>query len=121
MAVRAGAGHLLTQGTGGTRELPSNALLLGTGRKANVQHLVQACRMPSTASPQVEPGMGPLRVTVEAIGPGRGPCQLSRDESRRMNFNDAIVYRCLRFLPFHQRHPDLHRSPARRHAVFDAN
>src|SRR5262249_5620561 len=73
------------QGTGGTRELPSDALLLGTGRKANVEHLVQACRMPSTASPQVEPGMGPLRVTVEAIGSGRGPCQLSRDESRRMN------------------------------------
>lgn len=39
MAVRAGAGRLLAQGTGGTRELPYDALLLGTGRKANVEHL----------------------------------------------------------------------------------
>src|SRR5206468_1526808 len=44
-------------------------------------------------------------VTVEAIGPGRGPRQLSRDESRRMNLNDDIVYRCLGLGPLHQRHP----------------
>src|SRR3954471_13807286 len=29
-------------------------------------------------------------VTVAAIGPGRGPRQLSRDESRRMNLNDDV-------------------------------
>jgi hypothetical protein len=40
-------------------------------------------------------------VTVAAIGPGRGPCQLSRDESRRMDLNDDVVYRCLRLGPFH--------------------
>ena len=34
-------------------------------------------------------------VTVAAVGPGRGPRQLNRDESRRMN-NDDVVYRCLR-------------------------
>ena len=39
MAVRASAGRLLAQGTGETRELPYDALLLGTGRKANVEHL----------------------------------------------------------------------------------
>ena len=39
MAVGAGAGRLQVQGTGGTRELPYDALLLGTGRKANVEHL----------------------------------------------------------------------------------
>src|SRR3954463_11824861 len=33
-------------------------------------------------------------VTVAAIGPGRGPRQLSRDESRRMNLDDDVVYRC---------------------------
>ena len=39
MAVRERAGRLLVQGTGGTRELPYDALLLATGRKANVEHL----------------------------------------------------------------------------------
>ncbi|MET7400557.1 FAD-dependent oxidoreductase [Dactylosporangium sp. NPDC005572] len=39
MAVRAGAGRLLALGPGGTRELSYDALLLGTGRKANVEHL----------------------------------------------------------------------------------
>jgi hypothetical protein len=43
-------------------------------------------------------------ITVEAIGPGRGPLQLSRDESRRMNLNDDVVYRCLRLGPPHQLH-----------------
>ncbi|MEV5085429.1 FAD-dependent oxidoreductase [Streptomyces sp. NPDC056159] len=38
-AVRAGAGRLLAQGTGETRELPYDALLFGTGRKAHVEHL----------------------------------------------------------------------------------
>ncbi len=38
-AIRAGAGRLLAQGTGETRELPYDALLLATGRKANVEHL----------------------------------------------------------------------------------
>ena len=38
-AVRAGGGRLTVQGPAGTRELPYDALLLGTGRKANVEHL----------------------------------------------------------------------------------
>ncbi|MFB6962786.1 FAD-dependent oxidoreductase [Streptomyces sp. NPDC056309] len=38
-AVRAGAGCLLAQGNGETRELPYGALLFGTGRKAHVEHL----------------------------------------------------------------------------------
>ncbi|MBE1608544.1 FAD-dependent oxidoreductase [Actinopolymorpha pittospori] len=38
-AVRADGGRLLVQGPDGTRELPYDALLLGTGRKANVEHL----------------------------------------------------------------------------------
>src|SRR5437899_6262345 len=40
-------------------------------------------------------------VTVAAIGPGRGPRQLSRDESRRMNLNDDVVYRCRLSVPGH--------------------
>src|SRR5262249_40325433 len=46
----------------------------------------------------------------EAIGPGRGPRQLIPGESRRMNLNDDVVYRCLRLGPLHQRHPG--RSPS---------
>jgi pyruvate/2-oxoglutarate dehydrogenase complex dihydrolipoamide dehydrogenase (E3) component len=38
-AVRVGGGHLTMQGRGGTRELPYDALLLGTGRKANIGQL----------------------------------------------------------------------------------
>jgi pyruvate/2-oxoglutarate dehydrogenase complex dihydrolipoamide dehydrogenase (E3) component len=38
-AVRAGSGRLTVQGPAGTRELPYDALLLGTGRKANVEGL----------------------------------------------------------------------------------
>src|SRR6185437_4933289 len=43
--------------------------------------------------------------TLEAIGPGRGPCQLCRDETRRIHPNHNVVYRCLRFGPFRQLHP----------------
>ena len=52
-------------------------------------------------------------VTVAAIGPSRGPRQLSRDESRRMNMNDDVVYRCRRLRPLHQRHPGRSRSLVR--------
>jgi hypothetical protein len=54
-------------------------------------------------------------VTAEAIGPGRGPRQLSGDESRRMNLNDDVVYRCLRVGPLHQGHPGRSRSLACHH------
>src|SRR5262249_31397036 len=54
-------------------------------------------------------------VTVAAIGPGRGPRQLSRDESRRMNLNDDVVYRCRRLGPLHQLHPGCSRSLVRYH------
>jgi hypothetical protein len=56
-------------------------------------------------SGQLVPGNRGCSITVEAIGPGRGPRQLSRDESRRMNLNDDVVYRCLRLGLLHQRHP----------------
>src|SRR5262249_46644326 len=52
-------------------------------------------------------------VTVEAIGPGRRPRQLTRGESRRMNLNDDVVYRCLRLGPLHQLHPGRSRSLVR--------
>jgi pyruvate/2-oxoglutarate dehydrogenase complex dihydrolipoamide dehydrogenase (E3) component len=38
-AVRAGGGRLTVHGPAGTHELPYDALLLGTGRKPNVEHL----------------------------------------------------------------------------------
>jgi pyruvate/2-oxoglutarate dehydrogenase complex dihydrolipoamide dehydrogenase (E3) component len=38
-AVRVGGGRLTVQGPSGTRELAYDALLLGTGRKPNVEHL----------------------------------------------------------------------------------
>ena len=45
----------------------------------------------ATASSRIE-----CSVTVAAIGPGRGPLHLSRDEFQRMNLNDDVVYRWLR-------------------------
>src|SRR5262249_54477197 len=60
-------------------------------------------------------------VTVAAIGPGRGPLHLSRDESRRMNLNDDVVYRCRRLGPLHQRHSGRSRSLVRYHDCFHGN
>src|SRR4051812_37874878 len=60
-------------------------------------------------------------VTVAAIGPGRGPLQLSRDESRRMNLNDDVVYRCLRLGPLRQLHPDRSRRLIRYHYCLHGN
>src|SRR6188472_2897705 len=60
-------------------------------------------------------------VTVAAIGPGRGPRQLSPDESRRVNLNDDVVYRCLRFGPLHQRHPGRSRSLVRHNDCLHVN
>src|SRR5207249_8969034 len=37
-------------------------------------------------------------------------------ESRRMNLNDDVVYRCLRLGPLHQRHPGRSRSLVRHRA-----
>src|SRR5262249_14434649 len=53
--------------------------------------------------------------TVEAIGPGRGPRQLGPDESRRMNLNDDVVYRCLRLGSLHELHPGRSCSLVRYH------
>jgi hypothetical protein len=64
-------------------------------------------------SGQLVPGDRRCSVTVEAIGPGRGPRQFTRGESRRMNLNDDVVYRCLRLGPLHQRHPRRSRSLVR--------
>src|SRR5262249_11354921 len=52
-------------------------------------------------------------VTVAAIGPGGGPLHLSRDESRRMNLNDDVVYGWLRLGPLHPLHPGRSPSPLR--------
>ena len=60
-------------------------------------------------------------VTVAAIGPGRGPRQLSPDESRRMNLNDDVVYRCLRLGPLHQLHPGRSRSLVRHNDCLHGN
>jgi hypothetical protein len=57
-------------------------------------------------------------VTVKAIGPGRRPRQLTRGESRRMNLNDDVVYRCLRLGPLHQFHPGRSRSMVRHNDRF---
>ena len=61
-------------------------------------------------SGQLLPGDRRRSVTAEAIGPGRGPRQLTRGESRRMNLNDDLVCRCLRLGPLHQLHPGRSRS-----------
>src|SRR6266567_456522 len=60
-------------------------------------------------------------VTVAAIGPGRGPRHLSRDESRRMNLNDDVVYRCRRLGPLGQLHPGRSRSLIRYHDRLHVN
>src|SRR5262249_24262832 len=67
-------------------------------------------------SGQLLPGDRRCSVTVEAIGPGRGPRQLTRGESRGMNLNDDVVYRCLRLGPLHQLPPGRSRSLVRHHA-----
>jgi DNA-binding transcriptional MerR regulator len=64
---------------------------------------------------QLVPSDGRCSVTVDAIGPGRGPLHLSRDESRRMNLNNDVVYRCRRLGPLHQRHPGRSGSLVRHH------
>src|SRR5207248_4179668 len=64
-------------------------------------------------SGQLLPGNNRRPVTAEAIGPGRGPRQLIPGESRRMNLNDDVVYRCLRLGPLHQLHPGRSRSLVR--------
>src|SRR5262249_17293350 len=66
-------------------------------------------------SGQLLPGNNRRPVTAEAIGPGRGPRQLIPGESRRMNLNDDVVYRCLRLGPLHQLHPGRSRSLVRYH------
>src|SRR5215467_5699961 len=66
-------------------------------------------------SGQLLPGNRRCSITVEAIGPGRGPRQLIPGESRRMNLNDDVVYRCLRLGPLHQLHPGRSRSLLRHH------
>src|SRR5437763_16923020 len=66
-------------------------------------------------SGQLLPGNHRRPVTAAAIGPGRGPRQLIPGESRRMNLNDDVVYRCLRLGPLHQLHPGRSRSLVRYH------
>src|SRR3954465_7753718 len=58
---------------------------------------------------------------VAAIGPGRGPRQLTRGESRRMNLNDDVVYRCRWLGPLGQLHPGRSRSLVRHNDCFHGN
>ena len=78
----------------------------------------RAVAQSSDHSGQLVPGDRRCSVTADAIGPGRGPRQLSPDESGRMNLNDDVVYRCLRLGPLHQLHPGLSRSLVRYHNCF---
>jgi len=59
----------------------------------------------SDHSSQLVPGDRRCSVTAGAIGSGRGPHNLSRDESRRTNLNDDVVHRCRRLGRLCQRHP----------------
>ncbi len=54
-------------------------------------------------------------VAVGTIGPGRGPLELSRDPTRRMNPNDDVVDRRQRVRALGQRHTGQTRSRIRRH------
>ena len=60
-------------------------------------------------------------VKVAAIGPGRGPLHLGRDESRRMNLDDDVVYRRLRLGPLGQLHPGQSRGLVRYHDCLHVN
>src|SRR5919109_443363 len=66
-------------------------------------------------SGQLVPGDRGRSVTVEAIGPGRRPTQLSVNESRGVNLNDNVVDRWLWLGPLHQLHPGRSRSLVRHH------
>jgi hypothetical protein len=72
-------------------------------------------------SGQLLPGNHRRPVTAEAIGPGRGPRQLIPGESRRMNLNEDVVYRCLRLGSLHQLHPGRSRSLIRYHDCLHGN
>src|SRR6185369_16863127 len=66
-------------------------------------------------SGQLVPGDRGRSVTVEAIGPGRRPTELSVNESRGINLNDNVVDRWLRLGPLHQLHPGRSRGLVRHH------
>ena len=55
------------------------------------------------------------RFAISPIDPSRGPRQLITGESRGMNPNHDIVYRCLRLGPLHQLRPRRSRSLIRYH------
>src|SRR4051794_16488369 len=93
------------------------------------QRIVAAYRTPDRAaaktvaecadhSRQLVPGDRRCSVTVGAIDPGRGPLHLGRHESRRMNLNDDVIYRCRRLGPLHQPHPGCPPSPVAHHDRF---
>src|SRR4051812_48967401 len=84
----------------------------------------QTCR----AIPEVGDHSGQLvprdrrcSVAIAAIGPGRRPTELSPDESRRMNLNDYVVYRCPRLGPLRQLHARRSRSLVRHNDRFHGN
>jgi WS/DGAT/MGAT family acyltransferase len=54
-------------------------------------------------------------VAAGAIGPGRRPRGLGRDESRRVDLHDHVVDRRLRLRPVHQGHPGRPRLLVRHH------
>src|SRR5215831_2790223 len=93
--------------------LGQGAVAIPVGEAEHPLSYRQSRRAPAESgdnSGQLVPGDRGRSVTVAAIGPGRGPRQLGRDESRRMNLNDDVIYRCLRLGPVHQLHSGRSRS-----------
>ena len=107
-------GHILRQGTAAIRVREAEHPL-------SHRQPPRAVAKGGDHSSQLLPGNHRRPVTAEAIGPGRGPRQLIPGESRRMNLNDDLVYRCLRLGPLHQRHPGRSCSLVRYHDCLHDN
>src|SRR2546429_6856261 len=107
-------GHILRQGTAAIRVREAEHPL-------SHRQTRRAISEGGDHSGQLVPGDRRCSVTAEAIGPGRGPRQLIPGESRRMNLNDDVVYRCLRLGPLHQLHPGRSRSLVRHNDCLHVN
>src|SRR5215470_1245135 len=91
-------GHILRQGAAAIRVREAeHPLSLRQSRRAVAES--------GDHAGQLLPRNNRRPVTAEAIGPGRGPGQLTRGESRRMNLNDDVVDRGLRVGQLHELHP----------------
>ena len=103
------AAQLMREGHIGSLPITADEQLVGMITDRDI-----AMRVVAEAADHTNTSVGDS-VTPQAIGPGRGPRHLSRNESRRMNLNDDIVDRRLRLGPLHQRHPGRSRSLIRHH------